>query len=168
MGFLKRVFRGLIFGFLAAVLLFEEWGWVPLAQLFARLARLPFWAWLERQITALPRWAALLVFGAPMVALLPVKLLALYLFGRGHAAMGLTLLLSAKLLGTAILARLFQLTQPALMKFAWFAHWYPRWKGWKDDLMDQIRRSEPWQWGYRVKTEAKASVKTWWRGLTHR
>ena len=95
MGFLKRVLRGLIFGFLAAVLLFEEWGWVPLAQLFARLARLPFWAWLERQISALPRWAALLVFGAPMVALLPVKLLALYLFGRGHAAMGLTLLLSA-------------------------------------------------------------------------
>ena len=166
MSLLKRILRGLTFGVLAAVLLFEEWGWEPLAHLFARLARLPLWGLLERKITSLPRWGALLVFGAPMVALLPVKLLALFLFGRGHAVMGLTLLLSAKLLGTAILARLFQLTQPALMKFEWFSHWYPRWKAWKDDLMGQIRKSEPWQWGHRVKASTKAAVKAWWRGLT--
>lgn len=168
MGFVKRVLRGLVFGVLAAVLLFEEWGWEPLARLFAQLARLPLWGMLERKIATLPRWGALLVFGVPMLALLPVKLLALFLFGRGHAVWGLTLLLSAKLLGTAILARLFQLTQPALMRFEWFAHWYPRWKAWKDNVMDQIRHSEPWQWGHRVKASAKAAFKDWWRGLTQR
>ena len=165
---LKRILQALTFGVLAAVLLFEEWGWEPLARLFARLARLPLWARLERQIATLPRWGALLVFGVPMLALLPVKLLALFLFGRGHAMWGLTLLMAAKLLGTAILARLFQLTQPALMKFAWFAHWYPRWKTWKDALMDQIRRSQPWRWGQGVKVAMQASVKAVWaraRGL---
>jgi hypothetical protein len=69
--------------------------------------------------------------------------------------------LSAKLLGTAILARLFQLTQPALMQFAWFAKWYPRWKNWKDGLMDKVRQSEPWQAVIRF----KRSAKTWWMGI---
>ena len=32
----------------------------------------------------------------------------------------------------------------------------PRFADYRNDLMDQIRRSEPWQWGYRVKTEAEA------------
>jgi hypothetical protein len=157
----KRVFRALTFGLLAIVLLFEEWGWEPLSRGMARLAKVPLWAAIERKITQLPKVAALLVFFVPAIALLPVKLLALALFGRGHAVWGLVLLLSAKLLGTAILARLFQLTQPALMQFAWFAKWYPRWKNWKDGLMDKVRQSEPWQAAIRF----KRSAKTWWMGI---
>ena len=53
MGLLKRVLRGLAFGFLAVVLLFEEWGWEPLARAFARLARLPLWGLVERKIAGL-------------------------------------------------------------------------------------------------------------------
>ena len=156
MDFLKRILRGLIFSILAAVLLFEEWGWEPLANLFRRLAHLPLWAQLERKIAGLPKWGALLVFGVPMLALLPIKLLAVLLFGRGHALAGLVLLIVAKLLGTAVLARLFQLTQPRLMQFARFANWYPRWKAWKDALMAKIRLSEPWRMGRRIKARAKA------------
>lgn len=161
MALLKRILRGLTFGVLAVILLFEEWGWEPLARVMARLARLPLWAYLERRIASLPRWGALLVFGVPMVGLLPFKLLALFLFGHGHYVVGFTLLIGAKLLGTALLARLFQLTQPALMQFEWFGLWYPRWKNWKDALMDRIRQSEPWQMGKRFRQAAKA----WWRGV---
>jgi hypothetical protein len=161
MAFLKRILRGLIFGILAIVLLFEEWGWEPLAKLMARLARLPLWGLLERKIAGLPRWGALLAFGVPMVALLPFKLLALFLFGRGHFVLGFTLLIGAKLLGTALLARLFQLTQPALMQFGWFAHWYPRWKAWKDGLLERVRQSEPWRMGQQMKARAKA----WWASV---
>ncbi|WP_332774987.1 hypothetical protein [Polaromonas sp.] len=130
---------------IALFLLFEEWGWEPLAACFAALARLPLWAWLERSITRLPPWAALLTFFIPALALLPVKLLALYLFGAGHATLGLVLLMTAKLAGTAVLARLFSLTEPALMQLSWFARWYPRWKTWKDRLMEDVRRSALWQ-----------------------
>ena len=168
MDILKRILRSLVFGILAIVLLFEEWGWEPLANLFRRLARLPLWARLERQIAGLPKWGALLVFGVPMVALLPVKLLALYLFGQGHAVTGLVLLIAAKLLGTALLARLFQLTQPALMQFTWFARWYPRWKAWKDGLMAKIRQSEPWCMGRRIKALAKARAKVWAAAMRRR
>lgn len=161
MHYIKTFLRNLVFALIAVILLFEEWGWEPLAALFARLARLPLWAWMERGITRLPPWAALLAFGVPMLALLPVKLAALYLFGQGHAGLGLALLLGAKLLGTAVLARLFQLTQPALMQLGWFARWYPRWKAWKDGLIERVRQSAPWRAGQRIKVQAKA----WWTSV---
>ncbi len=159
MQILKKALHQVFFVLFAAVLLFEEWGWVPLAALFARLARLPFWAWLEGKIIRLPAAGAMLVFGLPVLTLLPVKLLALYLFGKGQAAVGVLLLLGAKIVGTAIMARLFQLTQPALMQLRWFAWWYPRWKGWKDAVLIEVRRSAVWRAGQRM----KRSVQDWWR-----
>lgn len=164
MDILKRILRGLVFGVLALVLMFEEWGWEPLAKLFRQLARLPLWARFERRIAGLQRWGALLVFVIPMLGLFPVKLLALYLLGQGQAAAGLGLLIGAKLLGTAVLARLFQLTQPALMQFQMFAHWYPRWKAWKDGFMAKIRQSEPWRLGRRF----RGLVKAWAAALYRR
>ncbi|WP_233259723.1 hypothetical protein [Ramlibacter sp. WS9] len=144
MEFFRRLLRHTFTALVAVVLLFEEWGWVPLAALLARLARLPLFAWLERRIAALPPWAAMATFALPALALLPVKLMALFLIGKGHALMGVGVLVGAKLLGTALLARLFTLTQPALMKLAWFARWYPRWKAWKDGVIAQVRASRMW------------------------
>jgi hypothetical protein len=158
MATLREIFRRVFFFLFAAFLLFEEWGWEPLARLFARLARLPLWARLERRIMALSPTGAMLAFGLPVLVLFPVKLLALYLFGRGQTALGLVLLLGAKLGGTALLARLFQLTQPALMQLRWFAHWYPRWKNWKDGILDQVHRSAVW----RSAQELKRRAKLWW------
>ena len=158
---LKPLLRRLLLAPLALLLVFEEWGWEPLARAFARLARLPLWARMERKIQGLPPWGAVLVFGVPVLALLPVKLLALYLFGAGHTWLGLELLIGAKLFGTAVMARLFQLTQPALMQYGWFAHLYPRWKSWKDGLIMWIRASTVWQQARIVKAQARA----WWQAL---
>ena len=134
------------FIFLAAlVLLFEEWGWEPLAALLARLAKLPLFARIEQRIRALPPYAALACFAAPALMLLPVKLAAVFLIAHGHGMLGLVVLVTAKVAGTAGLAWLFQLTQPTLMQLAWFARWYPRWKAWKDGIMQEVRRSPAWQ-----------------------
>lgn len=159
----RKIIRTIFFPLVAGVLLFEEWGWAPLAALFAQLAQLPFWAWLERKITQLPPVGAMLVFGVPMLALLPIKLLALYLFGKGQATLGLVLLLGAKIGGTALMARLFQLTQPALMRLRWFAWWYPRWKAWKDGVLADVRRSAAWRAARRL----KRSVRVWWQRVRH-
>lgn len=152
----KRILRRIFLPLIAAILLFEEWGWAPLAAAFARLARIPLWAWLEKKIAGLPPMWALLAFGVPMLLLLPVKLLALYLFGQGQATMGLLLLVAAKIGGTALLARLFQLTQPALMQLGWFARWYPRWTAWKEGVLAEIRQSFVWRAGQRSKRRVKA------------
>src|SRR5215210_2444845 len=102
MPLLRRVLRHTLMALVALVLLFEEWGWEPLSALLGRLARLPLLAWTERQITRLPPWAAVAVFAAPALGLLPVKLLALFLLGKGHALLGVGVLLAAKLVGTAL------------------------------------------------------------------
>lgn len=157
----RKILRKIFFALIAGLLLFEEWGWEPLAAAFARLARLPLWAWLERQISKFSPTGALLAFGVPMLTLLPVKLLALYLFGKGQTTLGLVLLLSAKIGGTALMARLFQLTQSALMQLRWFAWWYPRWKAWKDGVLAEVRRSAAWRAGQALKRDVRA----WWARL---
>jgi hypothetical protein len=149
MPLLKRLLRGLfnisVGPVLALVLVFEEWGWEPLQRLIGHLARLPLWARMEAFITRLPPYAALLVFFVPTLLLFPVKLLALYWISKGHAVLGLAVVLVAKMLGTAAVARLFALTHPALMRLAWFASLYGRWKPWKDALIARLKASTSWR-----------------------
>ena len=152
---IKNLFRWL----LALILLFEEWGWEPLARLLARLGRLPVFAQLERLIRALPPYAALAVFFLPALALLPVKILALWLIAKGRAGLGVMVIIAAKLVGTAIVARLFMLTRDSLMRLAWFAHWYTRWVNWKDGLLAQVRASAVWRRARRLKAGVKRFVR---------
>ena len=166
--FILYLLRMLITPFLALVLVFEEWGWEPLSAAMARLSKLRVWAWIEHRIASLPRWAALLVLGVPMLALLPVKLLALYLLGHGHILLSVAILVGSKLAGTAVVARLFQLTQPTLMQFGWFARWYPRWKTWKDGVLDRVRQSLAWRAVRRLKAGTKRTVRRWRSGRRQR
>ena len=143
---------------LALVILFEEWGWEPLQRLIARLGRLPGLRVVEAWIRALPPWAALCTFGLPTLLLLPVKLLALWSIGNGHVVLGAAVVIAAKLVGTAVVARLFSLTQPALMQLRWFAALYRRWMAWKTALLERLRASPPWRWARVLKRRA---VRRW-------
>jgi hypothetical protein len=143
---------------LALLILFEEWGWEPLGRLLARLGRLPFIAAVERRIGTLPPYASLAAFGVPVIALLPVKLAALWLLAHGHAVLGVTVIVLAKLAGTALAARLFTLTRPALMRIAWFAYWFSRWTAWKDALLVRVRASAAWRTIGLAKAAARAMV----------
>lgn len=142
---IRRALKALFHWAVALLILFEEWGWEPLGRLLARLARLPFVAFIERRIALLPPWASLAAFALPALALLPVKIAALWLIARGHALFGLMLIVLAKVAGTALLARLFTLTRPALMRIGWFAHYFMRWTWWKEGVMAQVRASAAWR-----------------------
>ena len=144
---------------LALWLLFEEWGWVPLQALLARMGRWPGLRWLEGAIHQLPPYAALVLLCVPAVLLLPVKLLALWAVGKGHVLTGLVVIVLAKVAGTALLARLFTLTQPRLMTLPWFVRLYTRWTGWKTRLLDWVRSSAAW----RSAQTFKVVCKRWWR-----
>ena len=154
---LRRALKAVFHWAIALLILFEEWGWVPLANALARLGRLPVFRWVERSIQALPPYAALLVFFAPSIALLPVKLFALWLIGNGHGFLGVTVIVVAKIAGTAVVARLFMLTRPALMRLPWFASLYLRWTTWKDALIARVRASAAWRAIARAKAQARAA-----------
>ena len=130
---------------LALLLIFEEWGWDPLSRALARLAQLPVWGRIEKLISSLPPWAALITFFVPILALIPVKLLAWYWVAQGHTFLGLAIIAAAKLVGTAVVARLFSLTHPALMQMPWFARLYTRWKVWKDRMTARIKDTPQWR-----------------------
>ena len=89
-----------------------------------------------------------------------MKLLALWLIGQGKVLAGALVILTAKLVGTATVARLFSLTQPALMRLDWFARLYTRWHRWKEGVLTQVRTSWPWRVGRVVK---RALMRAWQR-----
>ena len=139
-----RLLTGLGSGLLALLILFEEWGWVPLQQLLARIGRWPGLRWIEGWVRSLPPWGAVCVFLLPTSLLLPVKLLALWAVGRGHVAWGIGVIVLAKLVGTAVVARLFTLTQPALMQLRWFAWAAAHWMRFKQAVL--ARAHATWAW----------------------
>ena len=161
MRWLLQRLKGLASWLLALVVLFEEWGWEPLQRALGVLAKLPLIGALERWVGRLPPAAAMAVFVLPSLLLLPVKLLALWLIGNGHALLGAATVIGAKLVGTALVARLFTLTRPALMQLAWFAAVYTRWTAWKDAAMARVRASWPWRAGRVLKRAAQRRWARW-------
>jgi hypothetical protein len=149
---------------LALVILFEEWGWEPLQRLLARIGQWPGFRWFEGWVRGLPPYAALALFALPALMLLPVKLAALWLIHQGRTLLGLAIIVTAKVVGTAIVARLFTLSQPALMQLAWFARLYARWSAWKARLLAWARASAAWRAARALKASLRRQWGRWLRG----
>jgi len=148
---------------LALIVLFEEWGWRPLANALAALARWRLWARAEALVAALPPYLALCVFALPTALLFPLKLFALFLIAKGQAMAAGALFLAAKVVGTALVARIFQLTQPALMRIPWFAWAYERFIPWKEAVFAAIRQTWAWRYGRMLKARVKRMAEPAWR-----
>jgi hypothetical protein len=155
-----RVGLGIV---LALFILFEEWGWRPLANALGWLAAWRPWARMETAIARLPPYAALLVFVLPSTLLLPLKFMAVVLVARGQLLLATLLFASAKVGATALVARLFVLTQPALMQIGWFAWAYDTVMPWKDALVERVRASTVWRMGQLAKERLRRAVRVQWR-----
>lgn len=147
----------------ALIVLFEEWGWKPLSELLAHVARLAPVAVLERWIAGLPPYGALTVFALPATLLLPLKFVAVWLLANGKWWTATALFAGAKVASTAFIARIFVLTKPALMQIGWFARSYSWFIPWKDALFIQIRASWAWRYGRLIKTRVRLEVKQVWQ-----
>jgi hypothetical protein len=150
---------------LALLILLEEWGWQPLADLLGRLVRWRPWARLEAAVAGLPPYAALVVFALPSLLLMPLKFLALFLIAKGQLVLAGLLFAGAKVVATALVARLFMLTRPALMRIGWFAWGYERFMPWKEALEAYVRSSYVWRVGRVWKARAKRVAAVQWQRL---
>jgi hypothetical protein len=154
-----RVLRGVLLTLAAMVLFIEEWGWRPLTALAARVARWPPLARFEARIASAPPHLALVLFLVPAVLLFPIKLLALWLIHEGHAVLGIGVIVAAKVLGTALVGRLFVLTERQLMQFAWFARAMNWWLATKQRLKAVVVQSTAW----RAARDAMRRARAWLR-----
>lgn len=101
-------------------MLAEEVVWDMLVAVGEWVGNLAFMRELEARIRSLPPYAAGFALITPAAFFFPVKLLAVYAMATGHIGLGLAVLLLAKVLGTALVARIYTLCQPALMTMGWF------------------------------------------------
>lgn len=160
--FLRRMLRGLVTIPLALWIFLEEWVWDAMLAFMLWLGKLPPIRWVEIQIAKLPAYAALIAFVIPAAILLPFKLAAFWLIAHGHAVYGLWVFIIAKVIGTALLARIFSLTKRALLTIGWFNRAYVAITAWKERLYAYVRALPAYQ---RIRERARAmklAIKAWW------
>ncbi|MFL6215634.1 MAG: hypothetical protein ACJ74J_17260 [Blastocatellia bacterium] len=145
----------------AIIILIEDWLWDDLARLAAAIGRLPVFHQIETLIASLPPYAALVFFAVPSLLLVPVKLLALYFISHGHALFGLLTVIGAKVAGTALVARVFTLTRPRLLRIGWFAWAYERFIAFKASIYAVIKSTALYRIVHRKLERIRAALKAW-------
>ena len=119
---------------------------------------------LERHIRRAPPRVALALFLVPAILLVPIKLAAIWLIQEGRATLGITLILAAKVIGTAFVGRLFILVETQLMTFPWFVRCIVWWRAIRDRVMATLRRSLVWRSGRAFRRVARRWIARF-RGL---
>jgi hypothetical protein len=155
---LRRWIASWFVGAVALVFLIEEWLWNRMKHGMQLLGSLPVVRGLERWIARLPPAGAAVMFLAPTTLILPVKLIALKMIVGGHVIRGTGVILAAKLLATALFARVYVLTRPALMRVRWFARLHAtvlRWRVW---VHGQIESHPLWRAMRRKMLQWRAAI----------
>lgn len=158
---LKRAFELLFVPIAAAIVFFEEVLLHYLGVAMAAFARLPWIARLEAWLADLSPWAALVAFVAPSILILPVKLAAVWFALQGKLALATLSIVLGKMVATALVARLYKVLRPTLVRLSW----YLRVETWvftqRDRVYGFVRSLPLWQ-----RTAAMVRrVRTWLSGL---
>ena len=103
----------------AFILLVEEWLWRVSTHALARLSAIAWIGAAERWARGCTPRAALFLLVAPLLALVPVKFLAVALFVSGHTALGIGALIVDKIVVTGLFARIWQLTEAQVTQIGW-------------------------------------------------
>lgn len=122
------------------------------------IARTRVFRWMDARLAALPSYGAMAVFLVPGVMLLPVKIAALYLITHGHAGGGLLIIITAKLIGTAIVAHIFSVCRPTLLRVRWFRRLYEGIVRLRDRLYTAIKSMPAWALAVRWKNAIRARL----------
>ncbi len=124
-------------------LLWDALNWIEERIAFLRLVRI-----FEQWVAARTPWQAAVLMLTPAAMLFPAKILGLWLLTSGHTVAGLGLILLAKVIGTAIVARMYRLCKDALLTLSWFAWGHRlvlRFSAW-------VHTTEAWQMATQWKT----------------
>lgn len=142
---LKRALELIFVPFAAAFVFVEQVLIKYLNVAMAAFARLPPIARFETWLKGLPPWAAFVTFVCPSLLILPVKLSAVWFVLHGFYTTALVVVLAAKLVATALLARLYKILRPTLMTIPWYAAIDTWFFDWRDKAYAFVRNLPAWQ-----------------------
>jgi len=162
---LKRILTAPLAILGVLLMLLEERIWNALVELGHWLGSLPVFRTIEARIRTLsPKMAACALF-FPVLLILPVKFLAVWIMSTGRIWSGLGVLVSAKLAGTALVARVYTLCEPALSCLPWFVRLRARFLNAKDWAHRRLDSWPMWRLVRRVVHRLKVGIRNLWRAV---
>lgn len=150
----------------ALLFLFEEWLWTSFTRCFVWLGQHRAVRWIERRLAGVPPMVALIILCVPMTVIFPFKIAGLWMIATGHFITGCATILAAKILSTAIVARVFVTCRPQLLRMPWFA----RLHAWTLVLSARvhvwINQQPVWHAARRALRRARSHVWAWTHGMS--
>ena len=144
----------------AAWMLFEEWVWDTILAVMEYTTRLravrSFEAFLRRQHP----YTLLILFLFPFLIMLPAKIFGLYLIASGRVLRGISVFVTAKVMITAVVTRLFVISKDKLLRipaFAAFYRWFEDKRKW---LYAEVRKLRAWQMAREFVLRFKTAVRS--------
>jgi len=157
----KHTMKKILLSLLAIFLIIEEWLWDGLTalghSLISWLKLEAFEQWLSQTSPTL----ALVALSIPLLIVTPINLAAFSLLAYGFILQGILVEVVAKLLGTLLVARVFALTKPQLLTFAWLRVTYTTITGWLQWAHQNITETAVYRWSKSLKAEAKVRLAAW-------
>lgn len=129
----------------AAIVFIEETLLRYLGRAMAAIAGWPPVARLEAWLRGLPPWAALLAFAAPSLLVIPIKLSAVWFAFHHRYGLSALSIVIGKMLATALVARLYQVLRPTLVKMPWYLGAETWLFDWRDRLYAFVQALPAWQ-----------------------
>jgi len=138
--------KKILLSLLAIFLIIEEWLWDLLTafgrSLFHWLNLEQFEQWLRLTNPTM----ALVAFSIPILIVAPINVVAFVLIAKGMILQGILTEVLAKLLGTLLVARVFALTKPQLLTFAFLSIIYTTITRWLHWAHDKVTETTVYQW----------------------
>jgi hypothetical protein len=142
---LKRALELAFVPVAAAIVFIEDVLLHYLGVAMAAFARWPPVARLEAWLARLPPWAAVVAFVGPSTLVLPVKFAAVWFALQGKFLMATVAIGIGKIVATALVARLYKVLRPTLIRLSWYLRaetWVFTWRDW---LYGFVRALPAWQ-----------------------
>ncbi len=152
---MKRILKPLIW-LLAAVYFLVDAVLLPVARVISSwMAEHWMFCSLRRWLLSLRPYPTLLLFAVPVIALEPVKPVALYWIATSHVLLGCTAIVVAEILKLVFIERLFCISRDKLMSIPAFAWGYARYRV----ARDWANSIEAWQTVRRFSRMAQTGIR---------
>ncbi len=147
----SQTMKKILLSLLAIFLIIEEWLWDLLTAFGQSLAKLLNLEQFEQWLSQATAPMALVAFSIPILIVTPINLAAFGFLAKGLILQGILTEILAKLLGTLLVARVFALTKPQLLTFAFLRIIYTTITRWLQWAHQKITETTIYHWAKRSK-----------------